>query len=265
MTEINRGNLNKSHVDIVCYVDSKADKSVAESLAKKFEVKAMQKMSDVEEDTLVLCLDADGLALVGNGQALRGDFTKMLSRLSPGNLPRELLVKASKIKGVDGPLTAIDATAGLGEDALLLAAAGFNVQLYEYDPVIAAILEDSIRRASMIPELADIVGRMQLMEADSLTALPKLATPPDVVLLDPMFPSRQKSALIKKKFQLLQQLESPCSDEKELLKSAIASHPRKVVIKRPLKGPFLAGRKPDYSLKGKAIRYDCIVFAREKN
>ncbi|MBQ4243593.1 MAG: class I SAM-dependent methyltransferase, partial [Clostridia bacterium] len=37
-------------------------------------------------------------------------------------------------------------------------------------------------------------------------------------------------------------------------------HPHKIVIKRPLKGPFLAGRKPDYSLQGKAIRYDCIVL-----
>lgn len=75
-----------------------------------------------------------------------------------------------------------------------------------------------------------------------------------------MFPARQKSALIKKKFQLLQQLEQPCTDEDALLHAAIASAPYKIVIKRPLKGAWLADRKPDYSLKGKTIRYDCIVL-----
>ena len=101
---------------------------------------------------------------------------------------------------------------------------------------------------------------MQLFEEDSLTALPQLPAVPDVILLDPMFPERQKSALIKKKFQLLQKLERPCGDENALVNAAIAAHPRKVVIKRPLKGPYLANRKPSYSLKGKAIRYDCLVL-----
>ena len=43
---------------------------------------------------------------------------------------------------------------------------------------------------------------MQLFEENSLSALPRLSAAPDVILLDPMFPERQKSALIKKKFQL---------------------------------------------------------------
>ena len=82
------------------------------------------------------------------------------------------------------------------------------------------------------------------------------------MLLDPMFPERQKSALIKKKFQLLQKLESPCSNEEQLLEAAIAAQSKRIVIKRPLKGPYLADKKPSYSLEGKAIRYDCMVFAR---
>ena len=44
------------------------------------------------------------------------------------------------------------------------------------------------------------------------------------------------------------------------MEAAISAHPRKIVVKRPLKGPWLAGRKPHYSLKGKAIRYDCFVL-----
>ena len=41
--------------------------------------------------------------------------------------------------------------------------------------------------------------------------------------------------------------------------SAIKANPKKVVIKRPLTGEYLAGIKPNYSIKGKAIRYDCII------
>ena len=81
-----------------------------------------------------------------------------------------------------------------------------------------------------------------------------------MVLLDPMFPARTKSAQVKKKFQLLHHLESPCEDEAELLDAALAARPRKVVIKRPPKGPYLAGKKPSYSLTGKAVRYDVIAL-----
>ena len=67
-----------------------------------------------------------------------------------------------------------------------------------------------------------------------------------------------KLLLIKK---LLQKLESPCDKEEALLNAAMSLKPKKIIIKRPLKGPFLAGVKPSYSLKGKAIRVDVIVNA----
>ena len=117
-------------------------------------------------------------------------------------------------------------------------------------------------RAMQIPELKAAVGRMTLISQDSVQAMKELSYEPDIVLLDPMFPERQKSALIKKKFQLLQRLESPCSNEEELLEAAQMARPKRIVIKRPLKGPYLAGKKPSYSLEGKAIRYDCMVFAK---
>lgn len=255
---------SKSPVGLFVYAVNDEYREAALALGKRLNVEVIQEMPSAESNDLVLRLDESGLSLVGGDQMLRGDFTRMLARINRGNVYSELLVKASKIKGVEGTLTAIDATAGLGEDAILLAAAGFSVQLYERDPVIAELLEDTMCRASKDPDLEEIVGRMKLIKGDSLAALPQLTTMPDVILLDPMFPARQKSALIKKKFQLLQQLEQPCTDEDELLHAAIAAHPRKVVIKRPIKGAYLAGRKPDYSIKGKAVRYDCIVLARPK-
>ena len=202
--------------------------------------------------------DERGLALVSGTRVVRSDFARMAPRLKPHNLNRELLVRATKVKGVPEPV-AVDATAGLGEDALLLAAAGFRVRLYERNPTIAALLEDAIVRAALDPELTDAVSRMELVKEDSEPALRRLGFQPDVVLLDPMFPGRQKSAAVKKKLQLLQQLEEPCENEEALLDAALAAGPRKVVVKRPVKGPWLAGRKPDYTLSGKAIRFDCYT------
>lgn len=222
---------------------------------------------------LMLRMDDSGLSLTDGKLSLQADLAAMLPRLRKSNLEREFLVKASRIKGMNAleeGLTAVDATAGLGEDSLLLAAAGYNVELYEYDPVIAALLRDALRRASddgADELLRDAVSRMHLHEGDSVSAMKAMAESqrrPDIILLDPMFPERQKSALVKKKFQLLQQLESPCAglDESELLDAAEAAGPRRIIIKRPLKGPYLAARKPSYSITGKAVRYDCIVIPR---
>lgn len=219
-------------------------------------------VNELKRAGLELRRDADGLILEGDGMRLRASFDDMKRRLLHGKLNGELLVRAARLKGIEEP-TLVDATAGLGQDSLLLAAAGFSVTLIECNPVIAAMLVDAIERARRDPELADAAGRMQVIEGNSLKVLRDLSMPPDVVYLDPMFPGRSKSAAVKKKFQLLHRLEMPCEDGMALLEAARAAHPRKIVIKRPVKGPHLAGVKPDYTLRGKAVRYDCIVMARE--
>ena len=218
-----------------------------------------------EQAGLLLLRDEKGLYLTDGKLQVRGDFTQLLPRLRPGNLNGELIVKAARTKRATQVLPlAIDATAGLGEDSLLLAAAGFRVILYENDPVIAALLRDALRRATDDPDLAAVVSRMELREEDSIAALRRdhrEQEVPEVIFLDPMFPERQKSALVKKKFQLLQRLESPCTDEEALLAAALTANPRKILVKRPLKGPWLAGVKPAYSLSGKAVRIDVLLPA----
>jgi 16S rRNA (guanine1516-N2)-methyltransferase len=214
---------------------------------------------DEKREELTLVRDEEGLALVGEGQMLRGDFTRMLPRIKAGRLNSELLVKAAKIKKAEGELTAVDATAGLGEDSLLLAAAGFNVTLYERNPVVYELLKDALERAAQIPELAPVVARMTAVHADSVAGMASLETPPDVILLDPMFPARQKSALVKKKLQMIQKLEQPCDDEITLLLTAMEAKPKKLIVKRPPKGDYLAGLKPDHSIEGKAVRFDCFA------
>ena len=204
--------------------------------------------------------DEQGLALACGDMLLRGDFARMLPRLRADRLAHELLVRAARVRGADAPV-AVDATAGLGEDSLLLAAAGFSVTLIERDPAIAALLSDELARAGEDAQLAGIVSRMRLIEGDAVEVLPALGFVPDVVFLDPMFPAKRKDAATKKKLQIFQMLEKPCEDEETLLFAAIVARPRKVVVKRPLKGPHLGGVKPSSSIAGKVVRYDIIVPA----
>lgn len=247
-------------IDYILIQDNSIEEK-ASKLAKKLDVPCVDVTEKYDETALHLEWSADGLLLARETLTMKGDYKKMVPRLKTNNLNGEFMVKAARIKGATQGLSLIDATAGMGEDSLLLAAAGFNVDLYEYDPVIAALLRDTLERASQETELSDIISRMTLHEEDSIEALKKLSYTPDVILLDPMFPERQKSASVKKKFQLLQQLECPCSEEAELINAALNVRPHKVIVKRPLKGPFLAGIKPDYSISGKAIRVDVFNIA----
>ena len=231
-----------------------ADEDAAERLGTTIGAVPLYDERAIDPSDLVVRFDADGVSLQRGGLSMRADLAAMLPRLKAGRLNRELLVRAARIKGAqvgESPLRAVDATAGLGEDALLLAAAGFEVMLFERDPVIAALLADSLRRAREHPQLADAASRMHLAGADSVEAMPAIDPAPDVVYLDPM--------AVKKKFQLIHYLEHPCDDQEALMRAALAAHPRKVVVKRPVKGPHLAGIKPSYSLAGKSVRYDCIV------
>ena len=114
---------------------------------------------------------SEGLTLTDGTMELRADFGRMLPRLKQGRLQQELLVKAARAKGIERPW-AIDATAGFGEDSLLLAAAGFTVDLYEQDCVIAALLKDALDRAADDPVLAVAVSRMRLHAGeDSIAGL----------------------------------------------------------------------------------------------
>lgn len=235
---------------IVC-IGKGGQKDMAESFSRRTGSPIVNKPGDY----LTVLFDSKGVSLSGFGLSYQGDFENMLHRVTNGRLQHEMLAKA--VKTDQENLKAIDATAGMGEDSLLLAACGYQVTLYEQNPVIAILLKDALRRAKKNTVLKDIVSRMQLVEGDSIEHLNKRLDPVDVIYLDPMFPGRQKSGLINKKLQLIQKLEPPCSKETALFDAAMAAQPSKIIVKRPLKSPYLDERVPSYSLKGKAIRYDC--------
>ena len=243
---------------ILIYAAQGGDAAAAEELASRIGARITRDESDVGDGGLCLRFGAGGVSLSGGGMELYADLTRMIPRIRRGNLNSEILIRAAKPSSLGNAPSALDATAGLGEDSLLLAAAGFTVTLCERDPVIAALLRDSLRRAADDPELADAVSRMTLIECDSVSYMRGTDARFDVILLDPMFPERKKSGLIKKKLQLIQMLEAPCGDEDGLFSAAYALSPRKLLIKRPAKGPYLSGKKPDHSITGGSVRYDCF-------
>jgi 16S rRNA (guanine1516-N2)-methyltransferase len=86
-----------------------------------------------------------------------------------------------------------------------------------------------------------------------------------VVYLDPMFPATQKSALVKKEMRLFQQLLHGPVDaalDARLLRAARQAARLRVVVKRPARAQPLADTAPDYTLPGKAIRFDVYIAGR---
>ena len=117
-------------------------------------------------EQLTVLFNSKGVSLTGFGLSYQGDFENMLHRVTNGRLQHEMLVRAAKSEKPGR--RAIDATAGMGEDAFLLAAQGYEVTLYEQNPVIASLLKDALRRARKHPILKEIAGRMKLMEGNSV-------------------------------------------------------------------------------------------------
>lgn len=157
--------------------------------------------------------------------------------------------------------TIIDATAGLGRDAFVLAELGCAMTLIERQPLIAALLEDGLQRASADPEVGPIVARMRLHSGNAIELLGAWENEaPQVIYLDPMFPHRDKSAQVKKEMRLFRPLAGDDDDAPALLDAALALATHRVVVKRPRKAPAIAGKPPSYTLEGKSSRFDIYTI-----
>ncbi|RUR26619.1 rRNA methyltransferase [Vreelandella andesensis] len=208
------------------------------------------------------------LALSGDerqyGKPLSVDFAagKMAHRRHFGGGRGQLVAKACGLaKGITPNV--VDATAGLGRDAFVLASLGAHVLLIERVAAIAALLQDGLARAATIDATAEIASRMTLRHGDATQQLAVLVAnvgfAPDVIHLDPMFPHREKSALVKKEMRLFRELAGDDDDAPRLLEAALDVATHRVVVKRPRKAPPIVGPAPQHTLEGKTSRYDLYV------
>ncbi|MEJ2345237.1 MAG: class I SAM-dependent methyltransferase [Gammaproteobacteria bacterium] len=175
------------------------------------------------------------------------------------------LARAVGVRGGARP-SVVDATAGLGRDAFVLAGLGCEVRLVERSPVVAALLENALARAQADPRTAPVVARMALAPGDAITLLQDLARHqrPAVVYLDPMYPHRSKSALVKKEMRLFRRLVGGDEDAPALLSAALACARQRVVVKRPRGAAAIAGPAPTMVINGKNTRYDVYVAAARR-
>lgn len=147
--------------------------------------------------------------------------------------------------------------------------------------------QDALDRARVCDDDATsaAASRMSLTVADSTdfiaedraTEMGEGEERPAVVYLDPMFPHKKKSALVKKGMQMLQGLlqeessdggdngvGSDCRDEEErrLFEVAMRLATRKVVVKRPVHGAAIVGHvAPSHAVVSKNGRFDVYIVS----
>ena len=201
---------------------------------------------------------------MGKQSALNCDFLQgaVNHRLRFGGGRGQHLPKAVGMKGGQSP-TIIDATAGLGRDAFLLASLGSQVTLIERSDIIHELLAAGMDAACQAGgQHKDIMDRMTLIHGDSITLLPHMQA--DVVLVDPMHPPRQKSALVKAEMRAIRDIVGGDEDQQLLIETALAMATKRVVLKWPAKAAPLTGLRPaSHQIIGKSTRYDVFITNKE--
>lgn len=180
-------------------------------------------------------------------------------RLAHATKQNELLAKAIGLKGKQA-VTVIDAAAGLGRDALLLATLGAHVIMLERSPILALLLHQALSRL----DRGVLKERLQLIHVDAVSWLPTMlqshAIIADVIYLDPMFPERTKAAAVKKEMMILRDLVGQDDDAAVLFAAAYACPVKRIVVKRPLHAQEISHVvMPTYSVKGRANRFDVYI------
>jgi 16S rRNA (guanine1516-N2)-methyltransferase len=172
----------------------------------------------------------------------------------------QALPKAVGMKGGITPLV-VDATAGLGRDAFLLASLGAEVTLIERSPDMHKLLEGGLARAREAGgDAADTINRMTLLYGDAKDLLPTLA--PEVILVDPMHPPRNKTALVKNEMRLIREIVGTDEDSVELMTLALTTASKRVVLKWPQRANPMEGiRPPSHQISGKSTRYDVFMLS----
>lgn len=179
-------------------------------------------------------------------------------RFRHGGGRSQALPKAIGLKGGKNPHI-VDATAGLGRDAFLLASLGAYVTLIERNDQMHEILQDGLARAKCAGDkYAKIINRMTLLHGDAKIILPTLK--PEIILIDPMHPPRIKSALVKKELRIIRDIVGSDPDAKDLMDIALSCATSRVVLKWPMKADAMVGvPKPSHQIVGKSTRYDVFI------
>jgi 16S rRNA (guanine1516-N2)-methyltransferase len=256
--------IGNNTLSIGVYPEAHSQHQLAESLAA--ELKIPLAIDNIEEFKLLLICTEAGLTIKQTDKKSPGpisvSFTDATTdyRLKHGGGRNQNLARAIGLKRNWHPRL-IDATAGLGRDGFILAHLGCQVQMLERSPILAAMLTDGLQRAKLAEGTRETAGRIKLVQDDSRDFLKKLKNEekPDVIYLDPMYPERTKSSLVKKEMRILREVAGDDPDADELFETALEQCTNRVVVKRPRLAPALGTRPVSHSIKGKTSRFDVYL------
>src|SRR3990167_8916605 len=129
----------------------------------------------------------------------------------------------------------------------------------ERSPIIHALLQDGLMRAQKEAWFQAL--SLTLHHADGIIYLSQLHQDnyPDVIYIDPMFPEKTKSALVKKEMRVLRSVVGDDLDSEKLLSAALSIAKKRVVVKRSKLAPTLSDKKPDVVYTGKSSRFDVYL------
>jgi len=253
---------------LAVFVDAGGDTVAASDFSQRLNLEILEDVKPSKEKRfpLLMIYDRYGPSLVQTGKGapgpVRADFLsgKTDHRRKFGGGKGQLISKAVGLKSGITP-SVLDATAGLGQDAFVLACQGCEMTLLERSPVVAELLSAGLELARRSYDVAPIISHMSMINADSIEWLSaQTESVADVIYLDPMFPDRDKSSLVKKEMRLFKTIIGGDLDAESLLTAALEKARYRVVVKRPRKAPEIDGIKPSLKLEGKSSRYDIYTI-----
>ena len=248
----------------VCIVCSDPTRTIeAAELARNTGLPLLDNKSNDFE--LQLCFHDDYTELFDSGlnTGIYVDFAEgaLAHRRQFGGGRGQAIARAVGLKHGNTP-DVIDITAGLARDAYVLASLGCKITLVEQSVVLYTLVQDGVLRGLANEASAEVLKNfMNLVNADSVLYMKQLdrETKPDVIYIDPMYPDRKKSALVKKDMQILQHLLGEDENAPLLLKTALESATSRVVVKRPAHAEPSNGIMPSTSISSKKTRYDVYL------
>lgn len=185
---------------------------------------------------------------------------KIHRRLATATI-KDPLAKSVGIKSGARP-DIIDATAGLGMDAMQLCWLGCKMTLLERSPVVYALLKDGLIRARKNERLRTLIeNNITLLHGDASRLLHDLSITPQTILLDPMYPEEKKGPKNKKEMRVLRQLVGDDTDVTKLFDLALKKAKNRVVVKRPKYAPCLVeSPPPTHEISMKSGRFDVYLI-----
>ncbi|OGT46943.1 MAG: hypothetical protein A3E82_02740 [Gammaproteobacteria bacterium RIFCSPHIGHO2_12_FULL_38_11] len=250
------------NIALFCVDESR--KLETEKLSRTLNIAYIQNASDMEKFSILLIVTKNYIGIQFNSKnaptPVFVDFLhgKLKHRKQFGGGKNQLIGRAIGMKSKE-KLSVLDLTAGLGEDAFILATLGCNVVMCEKSKIIHAVLQDGLKRALKETWFQNL--SLKLIHIDSLNYLLQLDSNdyPDIIYLDPMFPNQHKTALNKKEMRIIKAIVGDDVDSEKLFNLALSKVKKRIVVKRARLAPSIGNQKPDIVFEGKSSRFDVYL------